>query len=547
METKLISSLEKVFADEKLTVPSFLEGTMLKNELFSFQLAYKSTRPLGEAVKVHVKSPLAPWVRIYKVGLIPVELPVRWNHDENVLRTTPGLYPDLLEPIQDGTIPILPCQWRSLWITVRPEGNIRPGTYPVEIKLKASSGSVLSKDVFHLEVIDLNLPPQRLIHTEWLHTDCIATWYRTPVFSPEHWRRLEQYIKKAVDHGINMILTPLFTPPLDTAVGGERPTVQLVDVEKNGDSYRFGFNKLHQWVEMCNRLGIEYFEFSHLFTQWGAAHAPKIMALVDGKLQQIFGWETDAASFEYKDFLDQFLPQLVKFITEHGLKERCYFHISDEPSLHDLAAYKSASEIMGKHLADFPIMDALSNYEFYETGLVKNPIPASDHIEPFLEHEVPNLWTYYCSAQERHVSQRFFSMPSARNRILGLQLYKFNIVGFLHWGFNFYYSQYSKYPIDPFRVTDGGYWVPAGDTFLVYPGADGPLPSIRLKVLYEGLQDLQALQLLEQYIGRDQVLTLLEEDLSTPLTFREYPTDAEWLLAKRQQINYKLARFATYS
>ena len=211
------------------------------------------------------------------------------------------------------------------------------------------------------------------------------------------------------------------------------------------------------------------------------------------------------------------------------------------------AAYKSASEIMGKHLADFPIMDALSNYEFYETGLVKNPIPASDHIEPFLEHEVPNLWTYYCSAQERHVSQRFFSMPSARNRILGLQLYKFNIVGFLHWGFNFYYSQYSKYPIDPFRVTDGGYWVPAGDTFLVYPGADGPLPSIRLKVLYEGLQDLQALQLLEQYIGRDQVLTLLEEDLSTPLTFREYPTDAEWLLAKRQQINYKLARFATYS
>ena len=544
METKLISSLEKVFADENLTAPSFTKGTVLKNELFSFQLAYRSTRPLWEDVKVHMKSPLVPFIKIYKVGLIPVELPVRWNHDGNILRTTPGLYPDLLEPIGDQKIPNLPGQWRSLWITVRPQGDIPGGIYPLELKLETASGELLAENTFELGIIDLHLPPQRLIHTEWLHTDCIATWYGLPVFSEEHWRRIEQFIKKAVDHGINMILTPLFTPPLDTAVGGERPTVQLVDVEKTRDGYHFDFNKLQRWVGMCNRLGVEYFEFSHLFTQWGAQHAPKIMALVDGELKQIFGWETDAASLEYKDFLDQFLPQLVKFIAEHDLEKRCYFHISDEPSLQDLAAYKSASEVMGKHLGDFPIMDALSNYEFYETGLVKNPIPASDHMGPFLEHQVPNLWTYYCSAQERHVSQRFFSMPSARNRILGFQLYKFNIVGFLHWGFNFYYSQYSKYPIDPFRITDGGHWVPAGDTFLVYPGVDGPLPSIRLKVFYEGLQDLQALQLLEQYIGRDEVLKLLEQDLSTPLTFCEYPTNAKWLLAKRQQINDKLARFA---
>ena len=34
----------------------------------------------------------------------------------------------------------------------------------------------------------------------------------------------------ATDHGINMILIPVLTPPLDTAEGGERTTVQLVDI-----------------------------------------------------------------------------------------------------------------------------------------------------------------------------------------------------------------------------------------------------------------------------------------------------------------------------
>src|SRR5690554_7174209 len=59
----------------------------------------------------------------------------------------------------------------------------------------------------------------------------------------------------------------------------------------------------HQWVEMCNRLGIEYFEFSHLFTQWGAAHAPKIMALVDGKLQQITRSEEHTSELQSRPHL----------------------------------------------------------------------------------------------------------------------------------------------------------------------------------------------------------------------------------------------------
>lgn len=544
LSTRLLTSLEKIFPDQQPPAPPHHHGSMLKNEQYSFQLAYFAPQQIWEEVYLEVTSPLADHIQVYTVGLIPVELPIRFPHDENVLRTTPGLYPDLLTPLEpDAQIPVLPQQWRGIWITVTNPSTFGGQTSPIALSLKKRTGEILAKETFQLEVLDLNLPSQKLIHTEWLHTDCLATWYGVEVFSEEYWERTEQYIKMAVDHGVNMILTPLFTPPLDTAVGGERPTVQLVDVTKTPESYLFGFEKLGRWVTICNNLGVRYFEFSHLFTQWGAKHAPKIVAKVAGEVTKIFGWETDATGPEYQAFLEAFLTQLVSFIKDNHLEERIFFHVSDEPSLQDLEAYQSASEIMYKHLGEFPVMDALSDYEFYSTGALKNPIPATDHMEPFLENGVPNLWTYYCSGQSLDVSQRFFSMPSARNRILGLQLYKFQIVGFLHWGFNFYYSQHSREAIDPYRVTDGGYWVPAGDTFLVYPGPNGPLPSLRLKVFHEGLQDLRALQLLEEYLGRDEVLELLEEDLEIPLTFKAYPTSAEWLLAKRNQVNQLLRTY----
>jgi hypothetical protein len=89
-----------------------------------------------------------------------------------------------------------------------------------------------------------------------------------------------------------MILTPVFTPPLDTAVGGERPTFQLVGIEKKKGEYFFDFTNFRKYVEICLKNGVEAFEISHFFTQWGATSAPKIVATVNGK-------ETDVLRVTY--------------------------------------------------------------------------------------------------------------------------------------------------------------------------------------------------------------------------------------------------------
>lgn len=542
--TRCLSSLTKVFSDEEVVDRPFHKASALENEIYSFQVAYKGNEHHLRHLNVRIESDLSEVIEVRSVGLVPSDFPIYEDHDEHIIRSTPGLYPDPLYPIDSNRLLGKPGQWHSVWITVNLHKDVPSGVHNIQVIFESETSEQYGKETFQLEVIPVSLPEQQLISTHWFHSDCLATQYEVDVFSEEHWRLIDQYVQTATKHGMNMLLTPLFTPPLDTEIGGERPTVQLVDVEKNGDNYSFRYDKLLRWVKLATNKGIKYFEFSHLYTQWGAYHAPKIIAKENGEIKKIFGWKTDAHGEDYTHFLSQFLPSLVKFVKEHQLENSVYFHVSDEPNMNTLDSYQKASEQIHHYLSEFPVIDALSDYQYYEQGLVKKPIPSNDHIEPFLENNVPDQWTYYCCAQYKDVSNRFFSFPSARNRISGIQFYKFNVTGFLHWGYNFWYSRLSKKQIDPFKNTDADKGFPSGDAFLVYPGEEGPIESIRLEVFYDVLQDQRALQLLEQLTSREEVIDLLEKSLEHPITFKQYPRESEWLLAKREEVNQRIAELA---
>ncbi len=547
-----VSSLEKVFPDERPGGAPCRGGTALRNERHAFQVAWYWAAPTLDDVALAVDSGLARFVRLYEVGLVPSDLPNWFERDDDVLRTAPGLFPDPLYECGARTISLLPEQWRAVWVEIDgTAGDLPAGLHDIDVVFSHGAGEArreLGRAGYRLEVLAAGLPPQTVCHTEWFHADCLANHYGDTVFSEAHWRRVEQFVAMATAHGIDTLLTPLFTPPLDTAEGGERTTVQLVDVQvlsgTDADAvYRFGFERLDRWLAMGDRQGVRCFEMSHLFTQWGAAHAPKILATgMDGILARRFGWDTDAGGAAYAAFLDQFLPELVRHLEERGYGGRVLFHVSDEPSLGQLASYRAAASLLGRHVGDKPVIDALSDFDFYAHGLVAQPVSANNHIEPFVEAGVPDLWVYYCCAQGVKVANRFFCMPSYRNRILGMQMFRYDIKGFLHWGYNFYSRRWSLGAVDPFRVTDAGGAFPSGDPFLVYPGEDGPVPSLRLKVLADAFQDLRALQALTVKAGKEAVVRLMEEGLAEPVTFSEYPRNAAWLLATRDRINRALAR-----
>ncbi len=549
LTTRLVSSMEKCFPDSNIErFPLYNGCSALRGMQTSFQLLYRESdtrgeRPHNTILDLTYAGDLVPYMRVRAVEYIPSLMPVYpGKEDDNYLRTAPGLYPDLLREMHyHGRTPKVPGQSRALWfdITVPADAPLTAGKHTLEIEVSmkrpaTETVEVLANQTFTLDLIDAVLPEQDFPVTQWFHCDCLADYYHVPVFSEEHWRIIESFVRTSVQNGNNMLLTPLFTPPLDTAVGGERATVQLVDVTVTRGKYSFGYQRLDRWLAMCRRCGVKWYEIAHLFTQWGALYAPKVMATVDGEERRIFGWDTPGTGAEYMAFMDAFLPDFIAHMKALGEDRKCVFHISDEPGLKHLEGYKKARDVVKKHLDGYTTMDALSNYEFYEQGLVETPIPASNHIAPFLEHKAKNLWVYYCCSQVIGTSNRMFAMPGWRTRYMGVQMYYHDIKGFLHWGYNYYYSFHSTDLINPFVETTGDGFFPSGDGFSVYPAPDGSaLESTRLLHFREGLDDMRLCRLCESLCGREAVTDMLRS-LFGEVDFAVCATAAAPLLKMRE-------------
>ena len=101
---KTIAETEKCFIDESINdKKEYTTATMLCGERFSYQIAYVNEGlPAGVEnlwCRIRVEGPCADWVSVQRVESVPVRMPATIDcEDQNFLRRTPGLYPDLLLP-----------------------------------------------------------------------------------------------------------------------------------------------------------------------------------------------------------------------------------------------------------------------------------------------------------------------------------------------------------------------------------------------------------------------------------------------------------------
>lgn len=553
-EIYLLRSLDTVFCDECPSGDTLEYTEILRGEAFAFQLALYMRAEETDGfwdnaieIKADVEAPSGAGVKLYVVENVPVMRVGYRMCDDWFLRKTPGLYPDRLVPCPDGRFTAPSNAARSLYINFNEEcEDIPAGEYPINIKIyrrkRANSDPEESLEPLFerqvtVSVADALLPRQRIVATNWLHYDCMAHFSGEEPFSEGFFPVMESYIRLAVKNGQNMILLPAFTPPLDTPVGEERMTVQLVGVEKAHGKYSFDFSMLDRFVKTCLGLGVEYFEHSHLFTQWGAEHAPKIMVREDGEERMMFGWHTDAVGEEYVEFLTEYIAALKRYLSENGYEKRFFFHVSDEPVMSNIESYKKASDLLHSLLGGLPSGDALSDYEFYARGIVETPIVTTDHIGDFIGR-AEHVWAYYIGTHSvDNLSNRLIGMPEARGRVLGSELYYHNIEGFLHWGFNAHHNRLSRKLIDPKASSDMGADFVGGTSYLVYPSEDGMSaePSPRLFSFRDAMQDARAMLLLERLTTGENVRNIIKKHI--PDIGFNARVDEERLVSLRREIN----------
>jgi hypothetical protein len=166
MKSILLSSLTKVFKDVEPNFDEFKEFSVLRGEVFNFQIAVFPQTDEDCNITVEVASNLRDGIKVYKVIDMPTTYAAPDDHDDFHYDTKRSAYPDLLQPInEDNTVTLTKGEWNSLWFKYTPEMDYIAGSNSITVFLKKGMYDENNKHIFSLKTLPRQLPMQDLIYT----------------------------------------------------------------------------------------------------------------------------------------------------------------------------------------------------------------------------------------------------------------------------------------------------------------------------------------------------------------------------------------------
>ena len=528
MKAWITSSLVRQFPRSPARAVRPFSREAARNEPISFQVGVRHAGEKPVPVRIEVDEPAGLRVRIRRVGYVPVphfnlDTPVRERDGTGHI---PGFVPDPL--LEEDHLLLPPDETHAFYLTVQPGRNVQPGVHRLRVRILPETGRALTREVclqFH-ETRIRRRRDFRVVH--WFYNDALLDRYQCAGFDSRYWRILPGYLRNAAEHGLDTITVPVFTPPTD---GVKRPT-QLLSVTRAGrDRYRFDWRDVRRYVREAATCGVRHFMWTHFFSQWGAKHALRIYE-GQGEVEKLL-WKpgTRATSATYRSFLSEFLPRFRAFLEEEKILDRSFFCVSDEPHGEEAKRnYIRARAVLNDLAPWMKVMDALSEIGYGREGLTDMPVPLISSALRFVEEGIP-CWCYYCCGPRgRHV-QRLIDTPLPKIRMNGWLFYRWPFKGFLHWGHNYWYRSQTRELIDPFHELAGQYWDRGwayGDPFVVYPGPEGPIDSLRWEAFGDSLREYALLETLG--VERDDPM------LARLRSFEDFPKTDAWILNARRTL-----------
>ena len=153
-----------------------------------------------------------------------------------------------------------------------------------------------------------------------------------------------------------------------------------------------------------------------------------------------------------------------------------------------------------------------------------------------------DIWLYI-SGPDGVTPNLVIDSMGIEHRIIPWMLYSKGISGFLYWAVNFWQGG------DPWENTFNTPWHQNGNGLLFYPFGDSIVPTIRVAMFRDGMDDYEYLKLLDEIPEdslsmkeRQEKRRLLDMDVLCP-SFKRYSHDPEQLIERRQKIGAFLDRF----
>src|SRR5690606_15375977 len=149
-------------------------------------------------------------------------------------------FPDLLRPLGPQEPLGLPTgQWQAAWVDLEIAADAVGGDVAVQVEIAVADAETSLREV-PLRIVAETLPPLDIVNTHWFHSDGLISYYDLEPFSERYWEVHRRFLRSAAAMSVTSVLTPIWTPPLDTRVGGTRIPTQLLVIHDDGDGdYRF--------------------------------------------------------------------------------------------------------------------------------------------------------------------------------------------------------------------------------------------------------------------------------------------------------------------
>lgn len=408
---------------------------------------------------------------------------------------------------------------RMVWVEYKIPSDISAGAYKASVdifsgKLFDDEEKIGTIDI-EIEVLDytLPLPSEYKYHLDlWQHNSNLARKHEVKLWSDEHFKVMENYIKTLAELGQKAVTLVVSEIPwsgqncyLEERDKGNLYEYSIIPILKETDgSFTYDFSFMQRYIDLCAKYGIDkeisLYGLANVWTDFDVGYgifgnvAPDYPDNI-----RLRYFDRESQKYNYmrsgKD-IDNYIIALEKYFKDRGLIDKVRL-VADEPA--DVEKYRKSIHHILEIAPAFKLKAAINHAEFigefgnevYDFVPYLNAL-ASEY-DKMMEYkrtmEGKRFYWYVCCAPA--FPNTYLRSNLLESYFIGVLSSYAEMDGFLRWN-------YTVWNDDPRKDVGFGLWA-AGDTNFVYPAKNGtPLLTLRYKalkrgiVLYELLEKLKA-------------------------------------------------------
>jgi hypothetical protein len=394
---------------------------------------------------------------------------------EHFIDTHSGKFPDPLSPMD--SVDLAPQVVQPIYVEIEVPADAKPGKYSGSIEITAADQTI--QIPIELTVLDFELPATPCLRTAFgCNDDPIAKFEGVPATSPDFDRLRKAYYELLLSHGISAYFIPadLAKPESDPYLNDPRMTSYQIPYLKDDGELKALTDRLRKegWFSKGYFYPVDEPSTQDAYTQ-----------------------------------LDQIAERLKRVVGPD------YKLIAPYCANPQFKTDKDLYDFMGGRISMWCGLTSMRDYR-------------ADKLETY-KKSGQEMWDYVAWIPPEPYANLQIQQPGMHNRILFWQQWKFGVAGLLYWSTDWWAND-ANGTTDPWHDMATVKWASKdvfGDGSLLYPGKPigqtGPMPSLRLKIIRQGMQDYDYIRLAANKAGSEKVDAIINSQVKSAT---EYQQDA---------------------